>query len=119
MTPIDRWQPTLSRPRGPRHPLLRDGEWLRRRYEAGASAASIADSLGLSRRAVFDALRDHGIRVRRPGPACPQHEEEAARLYQEGLTLREVADVLGVSHVTVYGTLRRLGIPIRSPRRGH
>lgn len=102
---------------GPRNARLRDGEWLRRRYEAGASATSIADALGVSRRAVFDALRDHGIRVRRPGPACPDHDDEAARLYQQGMTLREVADALGVSHVTVYWSLRRLGIPTRSPQR--
>ena len=107
---------SLQRPRGPRHTRLRDGEWLRSRYEAGASAASIADALGLSRRAVFDALRDHGIRVRRPGPACPDHDEDAVRLYQQGMTLREVADTLGVSHVTVYWTLRRLGVATRSTR---
>ena len=110
-------QPTLQRPRGPRNPRLRDGDWLRNRYEAGASAVSIAEELGLSRRAVFDALRHHGIPVRRRGPMCPAHGEAAARLYQQGRTLREVADALGVSHVTVYWTLRRLAIPTRSPQR--
>ena len=104
---------SLHRPLGPRNARLRDGDWLRTRYEAGASASSIADGLGLSRRAVFDALRDHGIRVRRPGPACPDHDEEAVRLYEQGMTLREVADALGISHVTVYWTLRRLGVPSR------
>lgn len=84
------------------------------RYAKGESAIAIAQSLGVVRRTVYNALLRSGVEVRRKLTiTTAEQQREMAELYAGGETADAVAERFGVDRMTVYNVLERLGVPTR------
>lgn len=100
-----------------KYPELWDENWLRQRYEVeGKSLQAIADQLGSSLTAVYDAMLRFRIDRRalvgfKGTPLRVTHGAEIKRLYQDGLSGREIAHRLGIAVGTAYNVLQEMGVP--------
>lgn len=107
-------------PRKRRHSF--DLDDLRRRYEAGESAPSIAAALGVSDSTVIESLRLAGVAIRTRGEATRARHglsidiPALIRRYQGGESTPKLAAALGISIATVDRALREAGVCLRSPR---
>lgn len=99
-----------------------DPDDLRRRYEAGESASSIAVSLGVAHSTVTGHLRLAGVAIRSGSEAMRARHgltvdvEELVRRYRAGESTPVLAAALGISSATVYVHLRAAGVQLRTFR---
>lgn len=96
-------------------------EQLYREYEATESVQGLAEHYGVTRVAIYEALREAGYdtRVHKPGlgSACPFSDEELLTLYDEIGGIGIARDT-GFSTAVVYKWLTRAGyIPKQQRRR--
>lgn len=115
---------TLPRYVGPIDARIKE---VARRYLAGETMQQLADDLGVTSSGVRNALRRHGVPLRKPGEDRRGTEgkraltdgqtAEAGRLYESGLSMDAVAVRFGISQHAVSNALRRLGVQTR-PRGG-
>ena len=83
-------------------------------YEAGATAAVLADRYGVSRTGITNLLDSQGAAVRRRCGLSPTDVDLAERLYAAGWLLREIGVELGFSRDAVRRALQRRGTVMRS-----
>ncbi len=95
--------------RGQRFPALHDAEWLRGRFDRGATIAEVADEIGVSYGAVV-AARQFGLsrpRVR----SGPIDVDEVRRRLETGESLRSIGRAMGHSSSGLAVALRRSATP--------
>jgi transposase-like protein len=89
-----------------------------RRYAAGESCHTIAESLPMHHTTVLRRLHANGVQVRRYGGSkkrTPHRESDAwRRMYQAGLTCSEIGELCGKAHNTVWLRLHEAGVKTRS-----
>lgn len=119
---IPRMPRRSGRPKRPNVLASADGgAWLRERYERdGWSIRQVAQTKGIGRDAVREALAQHGIKRKRDRPPRALHSEEDGkwlreRYEDEAWSGSEIARTTGFSKATVYRALIHHGIP-RRPR---
>jgi transposase len=120
------WSPPPPRPRGPTRslPPVPDQTELRSLYvEQQMTVAQVAAAVGISTTRITEALKRHGIALRKAGwtggvPPSPITAEQLHQLYvEQGLSVDETAAELDTTDTRVRAALKRHQIPIRSERR--
>lgn len=87
-------------------------------YEAGESAATLAERYGVHRHTIASHLEQRGVtRHVTQNKLSPADTDEAIQLYLKGTSLIQVGETFSVSAATIARALRQQGIPLR-PRRG-
>jgi hypothetical protein len=83
-------------------------------YEAGATAAELAERYSVSRTGITNLLHFQGATVRTPRGLSPTDIDLAERLYASGWLLREIGVELGFSRDAVRRVLLQRGVVLRS-----
>jgi hypothetical protein len=83
-------------------------------YEAGATAAELAERYSVSRTGLTNLLHSQGAAVRSPRGLGRTDVDVAELLYAEGWLLREIGAELGFSRDAVRRTLLQRGVVMRS-----
>ena len=95
--------------------VLHDRDWLEARLNAGESVTAIARTCGVSRQAVQQWIRRHGL-THTPPPPIRHHRRpqppELDRLYRERGSITAVAEHLHVNPATVGRWCREAGITL-------
>jgi hypothetical protein len=83
-------------------------------YEAGATAAELAERYGVSRSGITNLLHSQEAAVRSPRGLSPTDSDLAEQLYADGWLLREIGAELGFSRDAVRRALLQRGVVMRS-----
>lgn len=84
-----------------------------RRANAGESARSLANELGVANSALTRMLREQGVTIQKRKVSA-EEEQTLARAYEAGHTIAELEKQFKLSHGAVLRALHRMGVEMRA-----